>query len=459
MTSHHTTSRRAGVIILMALICTIQLAFAGGDNRFFRNNSVGGISIDAQGVVKNADPESRTLLLREMRTNFNPASPEMAAPTGLRMISLRGLEAAIADAVQNHQGVLPDEVKYLAGLQRIQYILVYPEQNDIILAGPGEGWKIDDQLHVVGVTTGKPVLQLDNLLTAMRSVNAPQPERISCSIDPTAQGVANYNTKLQQLSRAGVRNPRILGPQLKRAMGNQVVSINGVPGSSHFARVMLAADIRMKQIAMEISGHGSRVLPGFISSARNSVSITNSNINPRWWLACNYEPVATDGQGLAWEIRGQGVKAMTETEVFQDNQGPAKAAQQDPAAQKWATMMTERYDTLSKADPIFGELRNIMDMCVAAAVIRSNRLQEQANIELPYLLGKTKSISPQTWFTPRHVSTETSFIKSTRGLVITASGGVDIDYLTPTQNPEISASIKKIWDKVEASSSGGSWWN
>jgi hypothetical protein len=115
-----------------------------------------------------------------------------------------------------------------------------PEINDIILAGPGEGWKIDDNLHVVGVTTGLPVLQLDNLLTALRAVNATKPQRISCSIDPTQQGVANYAAKLQQLSRAGVRNPQILAPQLKQAMGNQVVSINGVPGSSHFARVRLA---------------------------------------------------------------------------------------------------------------------------------------------------------------------------------------------------------------------------
>ncbi len=337
--------------------------------------------------------------------------------------------------------------------------LVYPEINDIILAGPGEGWKIDDNLHVVGVTTGMPVLQLDNLLTALRAVNAPQPQRISCSIDPTQQGVANYAAKLKQLSRAGVRNPRILAPQLKQAMGNQVVSINGVPGSSHFARVMLAADIRMKQIAMEINGHGSKVMPGFISGARNSVSITNPNINPRWWLACNYKSVATDGQGLAWEIRGQGVKAMTETEAFQGNNGPAKAQQQDPAAQKWADMMTDRYDDLSKADPVFGELRNIMDMCVAAAIIRSNSLLDQADLELPHLLATTKTISHLSWFTPKHVSTETSFINSSRGLVVTASGGVDIDYLAPLKDPKVTAQVKLVWDKVHAKTASMSWWN
>jgi len=457
MTSRHITFCRACIFALLALLTNHVIG--GNNNNAFRNNSVGGISIDANGVVANADSESHVLLLREMRANFNPVSPKMAESTELRMISLRGLEAAIADAVQNNQGVLPDEVKYLAGLQRIQFILVYPEINDIILAGPGEGWKIDDNLHVVGVTTGLPVLQLDNLLTALRAVNAPQPQHISCSIDPTRQGIANYAAKLQQLTRAGVRNPQILAPQLKQAMGNQVVSINGVPGSSHFARVMLAADIRMKQIAMEITGHGSKVMPGFISGARNSVSLTNPNINPRWWLACNYESVATDGQGLAWEIRGQGVKAMTETEVLQGNNGPAKAQQQDPAAQRWAELMTDRYDDLSKADPVFGELRNIMDMCVAAAIIRSNSLLDLADLELPHLLATTKTISHRSWFTPKHVSTETSFIKSSRGLVVTASGGVDIDYLAPLKDPKVTAEVKQVWNKVHAKTASMSWWN
>ena len=45
---------------------------------------------------------------------------------------------------QERQG-LPDAIKYLAGLQHIRYVFVYPEQKDIVLVGPGEGWKVDAQ--------------------------------------------------------------------------------------------------------------------------------------------------------------------------------------------------------------------------------------------------------------------------------------------------------------------------
>ena len=455
MMSHRAYKRIAGVAALMAVAFTFQFVYAGG-NGFFRNNSVGGISINADGVVSNVDVESRKLLLKEMRQNMQPVKGKMAARTELRTVSLRGLEAAIADAVANQQGALPDEVKYLAGLQRIQYIFIYPEQQDIVLAGPGEGWKIDDKANVVGVTTGQPVLLLDNLLSALRAVNAKQPERISCSIDPTKQGWVNYKSTLNRLSQAGVRNPNILAPQLKRAMGNQTVSINGVPGDTHFARILVAADIRMKQIAMELDD--SKVLPGFISTARNSVSVTSSNINPRWWLACNYDSVARDAQGLAWEIRGQGVKTMTESELYQAD-GKVQAVGKDPAAQKWAKMMTDRYNALGKEDPVFTELRNVMDMCVAAAVIRNHNLQQAAQLELPHLLGTQRSVATEAWHTPRQVSTQTSFIKTSRGLVVTASGGVDIDYLSPTQNPTLIPEVQAVWKKAEAQYSSGQWWN
>ena len=107
----------------------------------------------------------------------------------MRKISLRALEAACQHFLTENSGKLPDEIKYLGGLQRIQYVFVYPEQNDIVLAGPAEGWKIDEAGNVVGVTTGRPVLQLDDLLVALRTVSSARQGAISCSINPTAEGM------------------------------------------------------------------------------------------------------------------------------------------------------------------------------------------------------------------------------------------------------------------------------
>ena len=78
MMSHRATKRIAGIFALMALAFTFQLVNAG-NNGFFRNNSVGGISINSDGVVSNVDLESRKLLLKEMRQNLKPAEGKMAA--------------------------------------------------------------------------------------------------------------------------------------------------------------------------------------------------------------------------------------------------------------------------------------------------------------------------------------------------------------------------------------------
>ena len=112
-------------------------------------------------------------------------------PASLRKVSLRGLEEAIEESLKSGKA-LPDDVVFLAGLQDIRYVFVYPEQKDIVLVGFGEGWRIDARGNIVGVTTGKPVLLLDDLLTALRTAESSARTGISCSIDPTAEGIQQF---------------------------------------------------------------------------------------------------------------------------------------------------------------------------------------------------------------------------------------------------------------------------
>ena len=82
----------------------------------------------------------------------------------LRKVSLNRLEQAIVD----HQGTLSDEMRYLAGLQRVRYVFYYPDSKDIVLAGPAEGWAPDLTGRIVGFTSGRPVVQLQDVVVAMR---------------------------------------------------------------------------------------------------------------------------------------------------------------------------------------------------------------------------------------------------------------------------------------------------
>ena len=108
-----------------------------------------------------------------------------------------------------------------------------------------------------------------------------------------------------------------------------------------------------------------------------------NNMMPRWWLAPNYEPLRRDADGLAWELRGQGVQCMTEQEFLNDAGQKQKSGKADPTAQKWADTFTEKFDELAREDSSFGQLRNVMDLAVVGALLVKERLLESSGLEMP----------------------------------------------------------------------------
>ena len=84
-----------------------------------------------------------------------------------------------------------DEMKYLAGLTRLQYVFYYPETKDIVIAGPAEGFFPDPSGRVLGMNSGRAVLELQDLVAAMRAFppEGKQTHVISVSIDPTQEGL------------------------------------------------------------------------------------------------------------------------------------------------------------------------------------------------------------------------------------------------------------------------------
>ena len=116
-----------------------------------RNGAVGGVSIDAGGVLDAVHGSSRDNCRAAAMV---PADGEMARASSLR-ISLRRLEAALEQGREKNQP-LPLEMHFLAGLQRIRYVFAYPEAKDIVLAGEAEGWLLNDAGEVVGQTTDSP---------------------------------------------------------------------------------------------------------------------------------------------------------------------------------------------------------------------------------------------------------------------------------------------------------------
>ena len=225
---------------------------------------VGGVSVDAEGVVRRSSVDVWGDLNGKWKDSLRGATESLTQLAATRFVSLRKIDEHVADLVQRGEP-LPAEIFFLAGLQRIEYVFVDHEHGDIVLAGPAEGWQISDGGDVVGITTGRPVARLDDLIEALRTAAAARVSAISCSIEPTEAGLQRYarllNSRRLQFSLAAVR-------AIEQAMGPQQVLITGVQHDSHFARVMVAADYIMKLLAMGIEPSPVEELPSYLEMLR-----------------------------------------------------------------------------------------------------------------------------------------------------------------------------------------------
>ena len=144
-------------------------------------------------------------------------------------------------------------MKHLAGLTRIKYVFYYPETQDIVLAGPAEGWAESAAGRVVGMDTGHPVLELQDLIVALRAISPGEKSNplVHCSIDATPEGLQRMQ---QFLSRVGRQiqpgDERYIVEGLRESLGHQMITLGGISTKTHFAQVMVEADYRMKLIGI-----------------------------------------------------------------------------------------------------------------------------------------------------------------------------------------------------------------
>ncbi len=447
-------TRAAAVFAFVFFLAAGSTADAQNNQGFITTgNQVGGVSVDVSGMLDNAavDGQGRLSAIRDLALDAVPG--DLNKPSDLRKVSLRRLEEAIQAMVQGKEQ-LPESILFLAGLQQIRYVLVYPEQNDIVLAGPADGWALNPRGAVVGKTSGKPVLLLDDLLVSLRTAAAPTRSVISCSIDPTPEGLQRLRAHAGNLKTIG--NPRATAMGIEQQLGPQKISVNGVPDTSHFARVMVAADYRMKRVSMGLEPAPIRGLPSFLEMMKAG-GRGMSNMLPRWWLAPDYQPLVRDADGLAWEVRGGSVKAMAENDFLAADGTRQQRGKADPVSQRWADMMTDRYGELAMADPIFGQLRNCMDLAVVSALIAKEGLAEKVNCELPMLLG-AGNLPAAELNAPKQVDSKAALVNKGRNWMI-AAGGVSINPWAIVENVETAEQLAEVRTKLTAGQPKNWWWD
>ena len=200
-----------------------------------------GVHVDPQGVLR-----SRTIEPDPRLAEIRKAARGKEGP--LTYISLPRL----FEEARKASGPLPPDLRYLGGLTKIRYVFVYPDEKDLVIAGPAEPFDTKDAFRPLGKLSGRPVLHLDDLVTAFRAF-APgkKPDRLGCDIDITREIQDKIAAKAKAVGPAAqVVGFRKTCDQIAEAGGPQPLKFYGIDPDTRFGFVCVEADYRLKQLAL-----------------------------------------------------------------------------------------------------------------------------------------------------------------------------------------------------------------
>lgn len=396
---HATLLVTALILTLANTPCTAQFGFGGGGGGMGGGGGGfgggggggggfgGGVKIDARGIVSTQFVTSRTRQLARKKAQAlakTHLAQDINRSSPLRMISLVRLEQACA-RYEDKTTAAPLDIQFLAGLQRIDYMFVDPDGNDLVIAGPAEGFAPDAQGRVVGVTTGRPPLRIDDLIVALRSGNSSR--GLGVSIDPVPARLEQAKRFLKQNSSAtSVSAIRSRFAQLARIIGPQTISVWGVPADSHFAQAMVEADIHMKLIALGVH-------PTKVAGLRSHLSLLKpqGNSMQRWWATPLYEAIYTTDDRLAFQLAGQRAQFHAQEELVGTGGQRTDAVVTRPTTRQFARIFTEKFPQLADRSPVFAELQNLIDLTILVGLLRKERLPERIGWNMAFFLSTERA--------------------------------------------------------------------
>lgn len=334
--------------------------------------ATGGIAIDPDGLVRDTLANSANGAGEERGAQAGGGNSIAAPPHPRRIVSLRRFENACRDwlAQQPDQAVpvrdWPRELRAWGGLLRIDSVCFDRASGDVWVAGPAEDWGRSG-----GGAKGQPTavgsgLDLEDWLIALRYAfpAGTTDDFIGCSIDPTPEGLARFNQVLKQAPRGEIGGQR---EALAKALGPQTVSLYGVEPRSQFALKLLAADYRLKRLAL---GHDPapipefRSLPDLLAQGR----MTGRFPQTRWWLTPGAGVLAVSGDRSVWQIDGTRLTVETDRAggITDATKGPALPK----AAREFATLATRLFPELARHQPAFAELTQLVGLSLVAELVR-----------------------------------------------------------------------------------------
>lgn len=388
-----------------------------------------GVSIDAEGqltVASVADPTGRLRAERLAAARHKLPGP-LAGRSELRKVSLVRLEQEIAR--RNLAGQpLDDAVRHLAGLQRATHVFCLPEQGEVIIAGPAEGWFVDPAGRTVGISTGAPVLLLEDLVVALRAFPPGSAQRpfLGCTIDPPVEGLARLREFQKTIPQTvGVAQraevARYVTRGIQDSLGMAEVRVFGISPATHFAQVLVEADYRMKCI-----GIGLEPPPVKMTTFFAALDSPKSSSLQRWWFTPRYNGLVVSADRRAVRFDGLGVQLLTEDKVLGPDGKILGTAAPTGASLAYTKSFTDKFESIAAASPVYAQLRNMMDMAIAAAFLRKHDYYGQTGWKATVLRDE-RQVPTETAPVPKRAACLVNAAWKGSRFLAPAGGGVSIE--------------------------------
>jgi hypothetical protein len=405
----------------------------------------GGILIDSAGVIQQSrfSTDLTSRIRRDLKTKSKKVlSTDVTVASPLRFVSLRRMNDRIAASLGANEE-LTAEVQHLAGLNRIEWILLDSDNNDVLLGGSAEGFAPMPDGRVVGTTSGRPAIRLQDLLVLLR--NAPRNNFMGCSFDPVPSRLAQSRALLQQnTTAANLAQARNGFLQAGSTLGNWTVSLFGVPTDSSVAMGFVEADYMLKRTALGIDSVGIR---GFRSHL--ALLQPGDNQMSRWWFVPDYDAIERDEFETTYRLSGSRIQLRAQEELVDANGNRSDAPSTKLSTQKYARLFNKNVDRIVRKVPAFAHLQNLIDLAMVAAVVQTSPTIEDTRIQMPAIFQPEPLTLPE-YSTPREVGSLVNVRSAASRTVIgLIAGGVTI---VPRQVLQDANSAVKL-DDEEA----GSW--
>ena len=429
----------------------------------------GGILVDPSGLVMEITQqpvddliENIAVLLADEPQDETGLQPSAVAdwrlPARHRCVSLRGVAQAVLRTRVSGLAI-DDELRHLAGLSRIEFVVLVPQRRDVVLIGPvsgiesHQGWLRDRQ-------SGLPAMRLDFFAACATAVVTGEP--FGCSIDPTGESLAAAAGVSDRIRRGEIPLGRA-AESLQQALGEQAIRVFGTAGDTPLAHLMVEADRHMKQMAL---GLQSMPLGG-----RNYFDFVKQHIDHgppdgqllRLWFTAAPQAVRIGSSGTVYQLGGRPMKLASETQLAGAN-GARLDAADDFRLVAFVDAFNADLGEIVRSYPAYGALQSVYQAAAVTELIRrSDARQWLAELVAPLLLDDP---SGGALSVPRRVESIAAGRRiehrRKRHFVLLASGGVRVEpAATLAPHFEPYTAIDAVAGFAASRSAGRSrwWWN